>query len=382
MLTGVHPFEHMSHQEALAAKMSHQTLASGLPKWLQEVMLRATHPTPELRFQRMAEFGEAIASKRVPFVLNGNHIKAHALAEKAEHHLARKKWKQAEKLANQALLLSPDCTAALLAAGRCQLLIRRTQSARQFFSRALEVNPRIHVQKELGWLQMEEGQLPMAISLLSDHLDCQGADFEACNLLMKCLYLCARYEVAEDLARQVQAHRPTNPCFENNRFICRLLMGEYSAADLKLAAAGAVVNPFLAYNHAVVSESPRSWSQAGRPTLRDKLVFQEFRFDLAGKANPMSIRVPGAAEVQTTAKLVSIGSWSKNQIALDDTTVSRRHALIANFVDDVWLYDLGSSRGTQVDGNAVAGRAFLDGVHRVRLARLEIEVGAHASLLV
>ena len=382
MLTGDHPFEHLSPEEALRAKMSHQTLGAGLPKWVQEVLLRATHPTPELRFQRMAEFGEAIAGKRVPFVLNGNHIKAHALAEKAERHLARKKWKLAEKLANQALLLSPDCTAALLAAGRCQLLTRRTQSARQFFSRALDVNPRIHVQKELGWLQLEEGQLPMAISLLSEHLDRHGADFEACNLLMKCLYLCARYDVADDLARQVLAHRPTNTCFESNQFICRLLAGEFSAADLKAASTGARANPFLAYNMAVASETPRSWAETGKPTLRDKLVFQEFRFDVAGKANSLSVRMPDGTELQTLASLVSIGSWAKNQVSLDDATVSRRHALIANFPDDVWLYDLGSTRGTQVDGSAVAGRAYLDGVHRVSIGRLDIEVGAHAGLLV
>ena len=103
---------------------------------------------------------------------------------------------------------------------------------------------------------------------------------------------------------------------------------------------------------------------------------------MTGNANPLSIRVPGGTELQTSASLVSIGSSAKNQVALDDTTVSRRHALIANFPDDVWLYDLGSTRGTQVDGNAVAGRAFLDGVHRVRIGRLEIEVTAHAGLLV
>jgi len=382
MLTGEHPFELLSPDEALAARMSHQTVPGSLPRWVQEVLLRATHPTPELRFQSMAEFGEAIASQRVPFVLNGKHIKAHALADKSERHLARKQWKLAEKLANQALLLSPDCTAALLAAGRCQLLIRRTQSAREFFSRALAVNPRIHVQKELGWLQLEEGHLPIAISLLSDHLDRHGADFEACNLLLKCFYLSARYDVAEGLAQQVMAHRPVNPCFENNRFICRLLAGEFSAADLKEASAGAAANPFLAYNLAAATETPRSWSETGKPALRDKLVFQEFRFDVAGKANPVSIRLPDGSKTQTSAPLVSIGSWAKNDIALDDASVSRRHALIANVPNDVWLYDLGSTRGTSVDGNAVPGRAFLDGVHRVMVGRLELDIGARADLLV
>ena len=103
---------------------------------------------------------------------------------------------------------------------------------------------------------------------------------------------------------------------------------------------------------------------------------------MAGKANPVSIRLADGSKMQTSAPLVSIGSWVKNNIALDDASVSRRHALIANFPNDVWLYDLGSTRGIQVDGDAVPGRAFLDGVHRVMVGRIEVEVGAPADLLV
>ena len=78
---------------------------------------------------------------------------------------------------------------------------------------------------------------------------------------------------------------------------------------------------------------------------------------MAGKANPLSIRMPDGSKMQTSAQLVSIGSWAKNNIALDDASVSRRHALIANFPNDVWLYDLGSTRGTRLDGAVVTGRA-------------------------
>ena len=103
---------------------------------------------------------------------------------------------------------------------------------------------------------------------------------------------------------------------------------------------------------------------------------------MAGKANPVSIWLADGSKMQTSAPLVSIGSWVKRDIALDDASVSRRHALIANFPNDVWLYDLGSTRGIQVDGDAVPGRAFLDGVHRVVVGRIEVEVGARADLLV
>ena len=132
----------------------------------------------------------------------------------------------------------------------------------------------------------------------------------------------------------------------------------------------------------MATESPRSWSEAGRPALLDKLVFQELRFDGAGKANPLSIRLPDGSRTETSAPLVSIGSWTKNDIALDDASVSRRHALIANYPNDVWLYDLGSTRGTRLDGDAVTGRAFLDGVHRVIVGRVQVEIGSRADLLV
>jgi hypothetical protein len=46
------------------------------------------------------------------------------------------------------------------------------------------------------------------------------------------------------------------------------------------------------------------------------------------------------------------------------------------------LYDLGSTRGTRFDGDAVPGRALLNGVHRVMVGRVEVEVGVRADLLV
>ena len=94
------------------------------------------------------------------------------------------------------------------------------------------------------------------------------------------------------------------------------------------------------------------------------------------------LTLPDGSKTQPSAPLVSIGSCVKNDVALDDASVSRRHALIANFPSDVWLYELGSTRGIQVDANAVSGRAFLDSVHRVMVGRLEVEVGARADLLV
>jgi serine/threonine protein kinase len=386
MLTGKHPFEALSPEDALKARIAHDFVPDNLPRWVQEILLRATHPTPELRFQNIADFGEAISTRHVPYVFDSKRIKAHALAEKSEAQLARKKWKDAEKQALHALRLCPDSATAMVAAGRCHLLLRRTGKAREMFSRALGINPRIHVQKELGWLNLEEGHLPIAISLLSDHLDRNAADFEAYNLLLKCFFLSERYEAGEDLARIVMKEKVPNDCFRNNRFICRLLNdGDTEQALDEADADSVVVNPFIAHNLAVARETPRSWVKGGTPLLRDKLVFQEYGFGVArsaGKGNPISIRLPDGTLKETAEPLVSIGAFTTNHIPLHDSKVSRRHAVIVNFPNDVWLYDLGSTCGTRLDDDLVCGRAFLDGVHQVNIGPIAIQVSARADLLV
>jgi tetratricopeptide (TPR) repeat protein/tRNA A-37 threonylcarbamoyl transferase component Bud32 len=385
MLEGEHPFESFSAEEALKARIAHDFVPETLPRWAQEILLRATHPAPELRFQNMGDFGEAIRGKHVPYVFDSNRIKADALAEKAEAHIARKKWKSAEKLAGQALHLSPDCVTALLAAGRSQLLIRRIDRAKEYFSRALGVNPRIHVQKELGWLNLEEGHLPIAISLLSDHLDRNASDFEAYNLLLKCFYLSERYEAGEDLARLMMNEKVPNDCFRNNRFLCRLLNDGYTEQDLHKDDDREIVNPFIRHNLAVARERPRSWVKGGKPSLVEKLVFQEYRFGLAraaGKENQISIRLPDGTLRETSAPIVSIGSLPTNDIIVKESSVSRRHAVLVNFPNEVWLYDLGSSYGTRVATDLVCGRMYLDGVHGVTLGDAAIEIASRADLLV
>ena len=60
------------------------------------------------------------------------------------------------------------------------------------------------------------------------------------------------------------------------------------------------------------------------------------------------------------------------RVAVDQVQQHQRRAVgvaVANFPNDVWLYDQRSSRGTRLDGNAVQGRKFLDGVHRVMVGR-------------
>jgi tetratricopeptide (TPR) repeat protein len=383
-MTGRHPFEDLEGAEAIQTRIAHDFIPPDLPRWVQDILLKATHPTPELRYQTAGDFADAIRARHVAYVFDGNRIKADALAKKAEVAIARRKWKTAEKLAAYALQLSPDCVAALLAAGRSQLLIRRIDRASEYFLEAVSLNPRAQIQKELGWLSMEQGRVPTSISMLTDHLQRNASDYEAYNLLVKCFYLTDRFEAGESLAATLMNERAPNDCFTNNRFLCRLLNGGCAPGELETLAARGAANPFIVYNCTIATESPRAWG-ADKPPLKSKVLFQEYRFGTvgrAGKKNTVAVDTPDGVRRDVGLSIVTIGSLNANDLILDDASVSRRHCAIVNYPQDVWLYDLGSTVGTVVDGRRLTGRMFLEGVHEVMVGSVRIRVAARSDLLV
>lgn len=384
-LTGNNPLLAVTDGEEIFVRTAHEFVPSDLPQWVQEVLLKATHPIPELRFQSMGELAEAIRSKHVPMALDGSRIKADGLAILAEKSLARKKWRRAAGLVELALGTCPHSISALLAAGRLELLMRRTERARDYFNSALRLSPRTPIQKELGWINLEQGRMPAAISLLSDHLQRHPSDFEAYNLLLKCFYLTGRYEAGTELARAVLRHNPPNGCFSSNEILCRLLETNGVPSDLDPGADCAADGPFVAYNLLVANERESAWKRDGVPSLASKLLFEEYRFANAlksGQSNTILVTLPDGRGVESAQPIVSVGSLKGNDIALDGSSVSRRHGAIVNFRDEVWVYDLGSTMGTAVDGRKVHGRQFLDGVHEVTFGRVPLQVASKRGLLI
>ncbi len=63
-LIGRHPFEHLTRDDGVQARIRHDFVPAELSRWVQEVLLKATHPTPELRFQSAADFGDGLAGQR------------------------------------------------------------------------------------------------------------------------------------------------------------------------------------------------------------------------------------------------------------------------------------------------------------------------------
>ncbi len=382
-INGHHPFEHLQPDEAIRARIKHDFVPTELPRWVQEVLLKATHPTPELRFQSADDFCDAIRGQHVPYVFDGNRIRADDLARRAESSIARRKWKTAEKLASYALELSPDSVAALLAAGRCQLLIRRIDRASEYLSKAVSISPRTPVQKELGWINLEQGRIPTAISLLTDHLQRNASDYEAYNLLLKCFYLTDRYEAGESLANIVVDAKAPNDCFRNNRLLCRLLNGDSAPVELATPTSREAANPFIVYNLAVANERPRSWGSDTPVSLKSKLLFEEYRFGTAvrtGRKNTLAVYTSGNVRDDFGRSIVAIGSLSVNDLVVNDKSVSRRHCVIVNYPDDVWLYDLGSTVGTVIDGQRLVGRTLLDSVHEVAVGRVRLRIAARNDI--
>src|SRR5258708_2923106 len=183
LIMGKHPLSGLTDQDNLAAKLGQTFIPQSLPLWVQEVFLKALHPQPEIRFQTMSDFKEAMIAKSAPFVLSKSKRDADEFAAKAEFALKHKRWNSAKRYIDESLRSSSDCIRGLIVAGRYSTSLNRMEKAKQYFQRALTLNPRAEVQKELGWVYLEEPNYPLAISMLSDYLHRYSSDSEALNLL-------------------------------------------------------------------------------------------------------------------------------------------------------------------------------------------------------
>jgi len=212
-----------------------------------------------------------------------------------------------------------------------------------------------------------------------------ASDFEAYNLLLKCFYLTDCLEAGESLARTLISEKAKNDCFRNNLLLCRLQSEDCTLVEPEGFSYRGDANPFISYNIAVVTEKPPAWGNDVQPPLKSKLLFEEYQFGIAsraGRQNTLAVYLPDGARRTFKLPIVKIGWFSSNDIVFSNAEVSRRHCVIVNYPDDVWLYDLGSTSGTVIDGHRVIGRVFLDGVHDVVVGPVCFRVAASSDLLI
>jgi serine/threonine protein kinase len=378
LLTERNPFFGKSAEEIIELHDLKDFGITGLPNWQQEIILKAIAKIPEQRFQSMKDFNEAIQAQSVPIIFDKEVIQAGDLAERAERFLQRKKWHSAFSLLEYAeRTLKPNVN-ILLQKGKYHLMAQHIELAKSYFEQALKWNPRLDVQKELGWINLELQNYPTAISLLSDHLHRNPSDYEAYNLLMQCYYETNRYEPAMDLARILLDVDPNNRCFVSNYYICCVMhnIGQMVLPNTVLKADKSD-NHFLNYNYGVVSETQPSHNYKMEPTLKSKLLFMDYRFN---KYSPSTLyctkgNYENFKEIVTSKPIIKFGreNYEVNDVKVPGGTgVSRRHCVIINYKDDIWLYDL-KSTGTYVNGIRVADKIPLIGRNTIRINKTEYE---------
>ena len=383
LVTGINPFSGLSRNEALRSKIQHDFVPRHLERWVQEILLRATHPTPEQRFQTMLEFQEAIIARSVPYHFDSDRIKAQLVAFNAKSLLKKKRWKSAERACETALRLSPNNVPVLITAGQVQLMLQKTNKAEKYFTRAVTINPRASVQKELGWIALQEGHYTKAVSMLNDYLQRDATDYEAYNLLLECLCRNDRYRAGSECCRQIIDLDKRYSCFENNNFLFNYLDDKISQTKLIELKNGKDTKDFLKFNLDVLLEPNKSYDPTSELLLKKKLLFQDFRFNEdKNSKNRILIRVDNGSVLGNDDHVVSIGRNSTNDIQLTHSTVSRRHAVIVNYKNDVWIYDLGSTLGIFVDGERISEKRFLNGVHSIGVGQHNLMISTSEGLLV
>lgn len=377
VLTDKNPFFFQSKEQILELHQKADFPIKHLPNWQQEIILKAINKVPELRFQYMVELEEAIKAKAVPVTFNKDILKAAELVAYAERALKTKKWRSALKYLELATNKYPGNVSVLQTLGKYYLLVQKIDKAKACFERALRLNPRLDLQKDLGWINLENQNYPIAISLLSDHLHRHPSDLEGYNLLLQCYYETNRYEAGIELAKNILTVHPDNPCFANNYYICCAMhnIGQTIFPDTVLKARS---NDFIDYNFSVILESEPTHSGLKKPTLKSKLLFMDYRFQ---KMADNTIHFIGSKESagdigSTLKRIIKFGrqDYEVNDIQVaGGTSISRRHSLIVNCKDDVWLYDLDST-GTYLNDIKIKIKAPIIGLNKIKIGTAEYTI--------
>jgi serine/threonine protein kinase len=387
ILTGRNPFHGATAKEFNRIHANRDYGLTDQPAWLIEFLEKALHPIPELRFQTAADFHEALILQTIAVVADKESFRAAAVAEKVNKLIEGRKWSKAKSLLEYSDTHKRQHVQLVKAKAMLALKTGNLEEAMSGYESALRLNPRLDVQKELAWIHLERGAVSKAISLLSDHLHRYPSDKEGFNLLLKCYYKTGRYELATEFAEMLLNSDARNACFLNNYLVCWALTNQGSLDyPKKLRGQSLSWNPFIEYNKSVLEETTPTYSNDRRPSLESKLLFMDYRFiDLKPGNIQVFTGVADCPELQLSRKsIITVGrkGFEVNDVeGSASTSISRRHFVILNFHEDLWLVDLESATGTFVDGQRVENKICLLGKHHVEFGDSSLVVSKQGGIL-
>lgn len=378
MIMGSNPFDDCENRsEILSRKLNHNFIPTNLPQWLQEILLKATNPIPELRFNTTKEFSESISRKSTPYNINKDVIKSELLFVIANKSLKNKNWSKAINYIEHGAKKNKNSAFGCMTAGKYYLKTHNLNKAKKYLERALKLNPGVDVKKELAEIQIQNGNYSQAISLLNNHIQLNSSDWEAYNLLIECFYRISRFETANEILETVIPESKLK-CFFNNKFINELAYS-LSKTETEKDQYTESEDPFSIFNRSILNDNILSWDNL--KTLKNKLLYQDFRFNVYKKSNKILLNSKNRRNKKFEKPIITIGRNDENDFVVSDNSVSRRHCVVINYENDVWIYDLGSTLGTFVDGKEVKHKFFLLGKHQIRIGNYEFELFTDENMI-
>ena len=375
---GYNPFFKVSEKERLQMLNNVDLPIRHLPFWLQEIILNATHTDLNLRYQNMREFHDALSKKNIPPVISSQLIDNEKIATKLATIIKFRRWKSARNLILRFEHLDNHLN-FLIQSGKYHLSIHQIEKAKLLFEKAIQINDKAPIDKELAEIYLQNNEPIKAISILRNFLNRQFKDKEAHNQILHAYWLSGRFDLGLEQANYCCKVFPSEQVLQNNLELFKIVINENPKSRLRSSS-----NAFLEYNHKVVSENkPESWAHHGNPSLQSKLLFHEYKFASVDKSkNLIEISIAGQ-DYRTDKEIISFGrdEYDYNTFhKFEGNQVSRRHFVIVNMKNNVWLYDLDST-GVEVDGQNVDGKTFLLGRHEIEFGEHKIFIKTSADLL-
>lgn len=349
-----------------------------LPYWLQNTILKAVHYDVSSRFSTMEEFHESIVKRNIPNFLNKELISLEKDANRLSMLIKTKKWMKAKAFVEAHPFIRKNLNLSLNA-GILYLNTHKIKKAEGYFENALELNPHTNLEKLIAEVYLQSGQAVKASSILTGYINRNFNDLEAHVQLLYSYYLSERWELGYEQSKLLLDVFPKDDIIKNNYAVfCYLLDKGNDLPETTFDES------FGQYNWQVFSNNkPQSWYKLKSPNLSDKLLFQEHKFRYISKSpNSLEVMINGKT-FNISDSIISFGrkGFQYNTFfEFEGTSVSRRHFVIINMKNNVWLYDLNST-GVYVDGNRVNKKAFLLGFHKITFGNYEIELKTDDKIL-
>jgi serine/threonine protein kinase len=375
MLIGKYPFHELGKEDILSIEALN-SLVGQFPLWLKDIIIGAIHPYPEKRFPSMKLFYQQLEQRNIPNIITKKVIEAGKLSTEIERLIKNKRWGEAEGKIKYGITNVATHPKLLYQAGRFFMKKNNLAKAKSFFEVIKKKTTLINLDKELGWIALQENKYSEAISYFSDFIQLNPNDIEAYNLLLECSYRSGQYDTGYELGSIFRSNFPNQVCFKLNVALFLLLLNEGNLGKISFFN-DIEYNPIFQYNQSVLGEKKPTWDKNGRPALKSKLLFCDYILINGAKRNPfIEILIDGVPEDVADYPIIPIGKkgYESNTIQLDGSKISRRHCLIFNTLKNVWIYDLNSYYGTFVNGTRVEGKFMIYGKVNIKVGDKEIVV--------